>query len=314
MEAKCHLYDIVDPNPASITKDDWVTIVEQMDGTEWFGEIGHRYGFVSTLITPDLIIGHFAHEGQKTGIQYDDDKNAFDASTEAFEHLFFAIFRDTSQLLLQHRYIYGYADLGLSVMRTDFLLALTVLFRLINRSVASKHVQIEPAGKTYSQEEMYKIFEENYVFELQIKNLRSDLIPSPDNPFFKLYNPKDDWNPITWGAVAETLQVGAKNVIFEAGDESGNARLNNGPLTKAFSRIGEIEKIKAVNRNGNVIIRKRTAEKEISVFLPINPEVSEDLVEQILSHFDRSDRIDAWNTRMEKRDYDQMRGTIFDSD
>jgi len=199
-------------------------------------------------------------------------------------------------------------------MREAFLAALTVLYRLVGKSVAGNKVRIEPGGKSYSQDELYRIFEENNVFQIQIKNLRYDLIPDPESPFYKLYNPKDDWNPITWFAVAETLKVGTKNVVFEADDEIGEARLNDGPLPKAFSRIGDIEELRTINQYGNVIIRKRTADKEISISLPSTPEVTEILIEQVLTHFAPNDRIKGWQDRREKRRRDQIRGTFFDED
>jgi len=57
METKCHLYDIVDPNPNVLSVETWREIRAYMDETEWFGEKGRRYGFVSTLIQHNLIIG-----------------------------------------------------------------------------------------------------------------------------------------------------------------------------------------------------------------------------------------------------------------
>lgn len=313
MEAKCILYDMVDPDPSVIEIDDWHNVAQQMEARDWLGKTGHRFGFVTTLTSNNLIIGFYAHEGKKKGIQYDKDKNEYDASTDAFEHLFFAIFPDTSQILIQHRYIYGYVDLGLPVMRDGFLTALTVLFRLEGRGVASKNVQIKPAGRTYTQEEMYKIFEQNSVFQVKIKNLDFAKIPDPEKPSYKLYNPKEEANPITWFSVAETLKVGTKKVEFESDDESGASKLNEGPLTKAFSRIGEINELKAVNDKGNIIIRKKESDKEISITLPSTPEVTEQIIKQVLANFDSEDRVQSWKERMEIRAEDQQSNTLFDS-
>ncbi len=313
MASKCRLHDIIDPDPSHIPSSKWIDISEQMETSGWFGELGQRYGFVSTLARPESISGFFAHEGKKSGIQYDEDKQPTDTSTESFEHLFFAIFTDTSQLLLQHKNVYGYDDLGLPVMRNAFLDSLTILFRMVGVSVASKRVQIEPAGIRYSQEELYAFFENNSVLRVEIKNLNFKRIPDSNSPNYNLYNPKDDWNPITWGAVADTLQVGAKNIIIEAEGDDPNSRLNNGPLPKAFSRIGEFEEIQARNKEGRIIIRKRTTDEEISIDLPVTPQIETSLIDRVFAQFDSTERVEGWKKREQQRESDQLRGTLFES-
>lgn len=312
MLSKCYLYDIIDPDPRHVDSTDWANVVEKMQDSGWFGDMGERYGFVSILTRPEIITGFFAHEGRKSGIQYNENKQPSDTATDSFEHLFFAIFTDTSQLLLQHKNIYGYDNLGLPKMRDALRESLTILFRMVQVSVASNRVQIESAGLRYSQEELYAFFESNSVFKVEIKDLRLEKIPAADSPAYNLYNPKDDWNPITWGAVADTLEVGAKNVIFEADQNDANAELNKGPLPKAFSRIGEFEEIQARNEEGRIVIRKRTNDEEISISLPSTTRLESSVIDGILVQFNTKERIDGWKKRLQQRETDQLRGTLFE--
>ena len=110
--ANCYIYDIIEPNPFYVSIEDWRQVLERMQEPRWAGEQGERIGFVETLEYNGLIAGYFANEGYKRGIHYSDDKQPI-ASPDftSFEHLFFAIFMDTSQLVLQHRNIYGYRKL-----------------------------------------------------------------------------------------------------------------------------------------------------------------------------------------------------------
>ncbi len=311
--SKCLLYDIIDPDPRNIRFLTWMKIEEMMRDSGWFGELGRRYGFVSTVARPEIVVGYFAHEGQKFGIQYGEDKQPKDTSTESFEHLFFAIYTDTSQLLLQHRNIYGYTDLGLPVMRNTFLDTLTYMFRSVGVTVVGRRVNTESAGVRYTQEELHKFFDENRVFRVEVKGLNDDLIPDSDSPRYNLYNPKDDWNPITWGAVADTLKVGTKNIIFEAEKENARSSLNQGPLPKAFTRVGQIEDVQARNEEEKVVFRKRTSDAEISIALPSSPQIEHSLIETITRYLDQDERTTAWNKRMEQRDSEQLGGTMFES-
>lgn len=312
--SQCYLYDIVDPNPTSVSSGVWMRVLDMMRTTGWFGEPGERYGFVSTTAHAPLVTGFFAHEGSKTGIQYDEDKRPTDTSTESFEHLFFAIFTDTSQVLLQHRNIYGYDDLGLPKMRNSFLDLLALLLRNAGIYIASKRVQIESAGERYSQKELRSFFESNSIFTIEVKNLSTERIPDSSSPEYNLYNPKDDWNPITWGAVSDTLRVGAKNITIEAEQGDPNAQLNKGPLPKAFSRVGEIERVYGRTDEGRIVFRKRVSDREVSIDLPATPHVEDALINAVLAQFDPTERVEGWERRMEQRDSDQRDGTLYQLD
>lgn len=309
-DAKCKLYDIVEPRPNTVTAAKWLDVYERMSHSGWFGELGQRYGFVYVVTRQDLIGGYFAHEGQKTGIQYDEQKQPEPASAETFEHLFFAIFTDTAQLLLQHRNIYGYTDLGLPVMRERLLRLLGQFLVEEQVRVKGETVRIEPAGIRYSQDELYEFFVSHSVSKLEVKDLRADRIPGEGTTQYNLYNPRDEWNEITWGAVAETLKVGAKNIEIEA--EGANAQLNKGPLPKAFARIGEIEEVHARLDDHRVVVRKRTNDEEITVSIPNQPGAVTAILDAVLTRFDSQARVEAWQRRFEQRQQDELRGTMFD--
>jgi len=283
-----------------------------MNESGWTGDAGKRYGYVETSVRQEVLAGFFAHEGHKTAIQYDDQKQLEDRATESFEHLFFAIFTDTSQLLLQHRNIYGYDDLSLPEMRSKLLESLGFYLQKVGIAVNNSHVEIVKAGILYTQEDMLNFFSSNNAIRLDVRNLRPELIPQPTSPNYNLYNPKDDWNPITWGAVADTLEVGTKNIILEADESDENARLNGGPLPKAMARIGQIEEVKARSDNGRVIYRKRNSDEEITLELPDRPSIITQLMETVLGQIDSDARVDAWTHRLARRDEGQFEGTMFD--
>lgn len=312
---KCYLYDIVQPEPASVSPESWLEVRHQMEQADWIGEPGKRIGFVSTMQYGGLIAGYFANEGQKRGFQYDENKLPVENPQFSFEHLFFAIFIDTSQLILQTRNIYGYDDLGMGEMRQNFLNLTADFLRLVGINVVSKTgLKIVSSGMTYTSEELFDYFLGNPTIKIEIKNLDKDKIPSEASPRYKLYNPKDDWNPITWGAVAETLIVGTKNITLEAASNDPDAELNKGPLTKAFATIGEIEEISTRLESGSVVVRKRTSDDEIRIDLPASPQVSVPLLELILNKFDENSRRTEWENRRESRQTSQYDGTMFDKE
>jgi hypothetical protein len=311
-EAKCYLYDLVVPEPETIRAETWNRTWAQMEESKWVGERGRRVGFVSVIQHVGLIAGFFANEGQKRGIQYNDDKQPINAATFSFEHLFFLVFTDTSQILLQHRNIYGYDDLNLPVMRENFLRSLADLLRMSGVSVVGDRAKIEPAGAAFSHEELYAFFTQNSALGVEISNLTPERIPSSDDPRYRLYNPKDEWNSITWGAVAETLKVGTRAITFQASEDDPAAALNKGPLPKAFATIGEIDEVKARTGDGRIVVRKKSSDEEITIELPTEPSISTPALEVILSKFDTQTRVESWHKRIEKRKREQFKGTMFD--
>ncbi len=312
-EAKCYLYDIVHPDPQAMQPTIWQAARQEMEKAGWIGESGKRIGFVSTIEHNKVIAGYFANEGQKRGFQYDNDKQPIDEPQFSFEHLFFAIFIDTSQLLLQSRNIYGYADLGMGDMRRNFLNLTAEFLRLSGVNIARNGIQIASSGTSYTSEELFAYFLNNPTTSIEIKNMDEGNIPTETNPRYKLYNPRDEWNPITWGAVSETLKVGAKNITLEANRNDPDAELNKGPLPKAFATIGEVEEVSTRTESGTIVVRKRTTDEEIRIDLPASPDVSIPILDVILNRFDHETRRMEWQERSERRKNAEMEGTLFDS-
>jgi len=145
--AKCYLYDIVNPRPSTIHDDHWHQLYSRMRESDWYQPKGQRKGFVNLIRRRDVIGGFFAHEGTKRAFQYDDNKEQLEPPPfYSFEHLFFALFQDTSQLLLQSRNIYDYVDLRLPLMRSSLLHLLTELLRWVGVYVLGDCLDIESAG------------------------------------------------------------------------------------------------------------------------------------------------------------------------
>jgi hypothetical protein len=312
--ANCYFYDIIEPSPENLGSDVWLNVHQLMERPSWFGKYGSRYGFVSTLIHGNILAGFFANEGRKRGIQYTDDKKPLDPDAfYSFEHLFFAIFVDTSQLVLQQRNIYGYVNLGMGEMRDNFLELLATLLRFAGVGVVGTRVKIESAGEEYTQEELYSFFIENQTLRIEIKELDLTRIPNEDDRHYKLYNPKDDWHQITWGAVADTLKAGTQDVVFNASEVNPEAALNRGPLPKAFAAIGDIQEVVILGSLGNRIVRSRIRDEEITISIELEPENLPNAVEEVSRQIDTERRIDSWRERMAKRSRDNYKGTLFDN-
>lgn len=318
-EAQCHLYDITHPEPSALTTEIWSQVRTEMERTGWIGEPGSRIGFVSTIEYRGLIAGYFANEGRKRGFQYDENKQPIETPQYSFEHLFFAIFSDTSQILLQSRNIYGYEKsgdqkLGMTEMRQNFLHLLTVFLRAVGVGIGSTNIQISSAAMSYTSEELFTFFIQNPTLRIDIKNMDPSRIPGEASPLYRLYNPRDEWNDITWGAVAETLRVGTRNIALEADREDPDAQLNKGPLPKAFAITGEIEELTTRNEDGFVTVRKKTADEEIRIDLPARPEILTTSLDLILERFDSNSRESTWKERLIKRQSTEILGPLFTSD
>ena len=279
----------------------------------WFESKGQRIGFVNAYRQNDVIVAYFANEGRKRGVQYNDEKEQVEPDPfYSFEHIFIALFEDTSQLLIQNRYIYDYIDLGLPIMRNNLLHLLTDLFRRVGVYIVGDGIKIESAGMAYSQEELYSTFIGlSRVIELEITELNIDRIPSPEDPKYKLFNPKAELDPISWMAVAETLEAGLDHVTMETSDLEGKTL--QAPIPKAFAAVGEIEKIRGYDQSRKIIYRQRREDEELEIELPADQKQISSVVDRILINLDSRGRVESWLERKRRREALQG-GLLFSDD
>ena len=283
-----------------------------MTSSQWFGNLGQRMGLVHIIRLNGVIGGYFAHEGQKKGIQYDDQKNPTPTSPYySFEHLFFVLFEDTSQVLLQSIRVYGYIDLSMSKMRDNFLQLLTDFMKLSGIHVAGKQISLEPAGARYSQEQLYKVFLSlSRVTELEVVNLRLETMPSPDDPKYQLFNPRKELNEITWLAVTTTVQAGADAVKMTTPDQP--QKTLKAPIPKAFAALGDIERVGGRDQDGRLFIRQKTQDFELKLDLPAEIINSPELLLGIIERLETLGRIESWQQRQSARLDDMNRGSLFE--
>ena len=311
--AKCYLYDIVDPAPTVFTEAHWLRLFHKMSESGWYGVKGRRIGLVNIIRRNGLIGGYFANEGTKRGVQYTEDKEQVEPPPfYSFEHLFFVLFEDTAQLLLQSRNIYDYVDLSLPDMRDNFRRLLADLFRLVGIYVSGDAIGIKSAGTTYTQEQLYSIFIDiAQVTELRVSELHRAVLPTPEDPRYKLFNPKDEWNPITWGAIADSLQLGLDHVHMSAIESPGSTLQS--PIPKALAAVGEIEEIRGRDNEGRIVYRQRTEDAELEINLPVPPRIVPEILESILKKLDSRGRVESWQERRHRRRKSLDQGTLFES-
>lgn len=309
---KCYLHDIVDPEPTAFTETRWTQLFHKMRESRWHGDKGKRVGFVNPVRQNGMFGGYFANEGTKRGVQYNDNKEQVEPPPfHSFEHLFFVLFEDTAQLLLQSRYIYDYTDLRLPVMRASFLFLLTDLFRLVGIHVAGNTIGLKSACVTYTQEQPYSIFTSiAQVTELEIFGLYEAVLPSPDDPRYKLFNPKDEWHEITWGAIADTLKSGLDRVNMSS-LESPESTLQ-APIPRALAAVGEIERIKGYDKEGRIVYRERKEDAELEIDLPVHLSMSAEILDRIFARLDSRGRVESWQERQQQRQKELNRGTLFE--
>jgi hypothetical protein len=299
--AKFYLHDITNIDPLEIDVRKWERLYLNMQRPGWSGSPGNRMGIVKAELYANMIGGYFANEGRKKAIQYDEKKESVEPKPfYSFEHLFFVIFLDTGQILIQARNIYDYVDLSLPIIRSNLLLHLTDLFRLSDIYVPGNVIDVEDAGIVFTSEELYITFRElPIVTELEVTDLFGAILPERGDPKYRLFNPKEDWEPITWGAVADTLELGLDSIKMTS-VEAPKATLK-APIPKALAAAGKVQKVKGVDNEGKVIVRQHTKDTELVIELPLGYEVTEDLLGRILENLDTKGRVPIWNDKRQRR-------------
>jgi hypothetical protein len=296
-----------------MTSDRWLKIERLMEESGWTGESGQRFGVVDITRHDVLLAGLFANEGLKGGVQYDENKQPIEPEKlHSFEHLFFTFFTDTSQLLLQQRNIYGYIDLSLPQMRDNLLLLLADYFRLAGVRVATDAIKTESAGEEHTQEELFQILTKSRSVRFVVAGLDEQNIPSSDDPRYILYNPKAEWNEITWQVIAEAIDKGARKTEISGEEEDPDASLGESGLSRALATSGELQEVAAREPSGRIRVIKRTSDEEITIDLPAEPEIALPALDRILERFDAPSRRESRQRRDERRRREELRGTLFE--
>jgi hypothetical protein len=301
--AKFYLHDITNIEPDSIDQEKFENIYNKMQGIGWAKAGNQRIGIVKSTKYKNMIGGYFANEGQKRAIWYNDEKEEIEPKPYfSFEHLFFVVFFDTMQILIQSRNIYDYSDLTLSLIRNNLLFHLRDIFRISGVFVPGRNIEIEDAGVSTTYEEMYATFTSlKNISEIEITNLYEATLPGREDPRYKLFNPREEWTEITWGAIGETLKKGLDSVKMTANDDP-NATLKS-PIPKAFAAAGNIERIKGNDAEDKIIIRQHTETYELEIELPADMNAAVDILERILQNLDNKGRVENWREKRKKKGF-----------
>jgi hypothetical protein len=241
-----------------------------------------------------MIGAYFAHEGLKQGIQYDNEKNLMQPPDAFFfEHLFFILFMDHGQLLLQQKKVYKFVDLNLDTMRRKLFTALADIFRAAEIRVPSSQIIVEDAQRTFTQAELYEFFTSYRPTALEIAQLKGAKVPKE----VKLFNPDEEWDEIAKSAINKTLEAGLEHVLLEGNESGEEVDLKRGPIAKGLAAAGEIQKVTARDERGRLIYRERNQKAELAIDLPLVPETNPELLRTI---FDRMDQMGRQELAMSK--------------
>jgi len=170
---RCEVFRILRPDWSSVTEEKreeiWRAIRQGVED----GEPPKRKGFVGVRCLDDVIVGFFAHEDLRMGVQYDRDWTKKEHRREEFEHLFFALVMDQGQVILQRKRVdREFVTINLNVMRRAFFELLRMVFA--GAGFDKDRIIHEPFQETRDKTEMLHIFEEHQVTYIRVKGLLGD--------------------------------------------------------------------------------------------------------------------------------------------
>jgi hypothetical protein len=308
-EAICYLYDIISPDWDLITPDQIDRLYTWMVSSFWFGPHDNRMGFVNVVRFGAVLGGFFSHEGSRESKQYSDDKTPQERYEASFQEVFFAIFMDAGQLVLQSKRVYDYVDLGMEVIRQDFLRVLADGFKLARVRVGSQ-VLIEEAGGERSQEELLLFFRSNRVIEVEISKLSNSSIPENITDIF---NPREEWVPTMRGIVADSLKRGMDYFKAKA-DDKPSSDLGHTPMVYALAVSGQIERVEAEDVEGKVVYREKHEKAELKIEIPASSNMTPEILQKLFERLDIQGRRDSARFRRQQRKAMLNRGTLFEQD
>ena len=174
----CEVSEIIAPAWDKITSEQRQAILsafKQLDGL--FGEASSRRGFSSLNYSEDdnTIIGFYVQEDLRRGLEGSTAGELLLSTRANFEKLFFAFILDVGHIILQRTRISSdYVALNYPTMKRDFENTLQEIMILAGLNVSQ--LQLQRFYRLRSQEEMYTIFTENVVDEIEVVDLKDKVV------------------------------------------------------------------------------------------------------------------------------------------
>lgn len=235
----CDVWIITFPNFEKFNQDQKEALLKSIVELKDFVNDPPR-GIIGTVRHGNSIAGFYIEEGRRRGLHGDSPNNLAPSQDSNFEKLFFALLLDRGYVVLQDTKLVNYVDLNYPTMRTDFVELLTLL---LNRSgIPTARVTWEKYYNRRSQEEMRQLFFSDTASEIDIVDLRGQVVPET----IQLSNPDPG---------EELLLKRIYNREFETIDQEQIKAGPNGDLRKTKSGkaavgAGTIRKLVSISPSG----------------------------------------------------------------
>lgn len=282
--ATLYLYDNLSVDVESATKSNWNLLYQDLRRLDWRTGVGQRQGFVNVIRRNKRIFGYFANEGRKSVLQFDNKQQQLATPSHyySFEHIFFIIFEDTGQIVIQSKRISGYIDLTNRIIRSNFCLQLFKIFQQCEFTVVGNTLELINVNKRNDQRELKRLFRDLRVVTLEVDSFTQAAIPAKDDPKFLLDDSYFGSDEVVWHVISDMIKNGLESLHLNAGNlDSMDLRC---PFSKALVTIGQIKLIEGY-MGGKIVSQKRRDEVKGEVTLPASLEITSNLIEILEQKF-----------------------------
>ena len=276
--ATLYLYDNLSVDIDSATKTKWNSLYQELRKLGWRSGVGHRQGFVNVIRRNKRIYGYYANEGKKSVLQFDNRQRLVKTPSHyySFEHIFFIIFEDTAQIVIQSKRISGYIDLTNRIIRSNFLLQLFKIFKQCGFLVVGNMLELMKFSKKIDQGRLKSLFLNMHVVTLEVDSFTQAAIPARDDPKFVLKDSSLRNDEVIWLVISDMIKNGLDRINLFAGNlNSANLRC---PFSQALVTTGQIKLIEGYVR-GKYISQERRDEVKIEVRLPDSLDIPGSLID-----------------------------------
>jgi hypothetical protein len=237
----------------------------------------NRRSFVGINRLGDVITGFFAHEDRRIGVQYDSHWIKQERSDEEFEHLFFALVLDQGQVVLQRKRVdREFVTINLDTMRRAFFDLLGTALQ--KAGFTSDQIRRQLFQQTRQKAEMLRIFDENQVTYIRVKELRGRRVPEE----VRLFNPDVDKDTILRQVLNDDYQH-MDELEASAGEEVGASNLREAKVIRGAMLTGEPQEVRAVIANQERTFRLKQRERfKMQLDTPVGEPVQQRDIERLI--------------------------------